>query len=502
MSVRVLLSSTITVLLFWLGGCGSGTVPAADAGTDADTDTDADSDSDVDADSDSDSDCDWSTEFEAFFAQDRVVQIAIDFDDPNAWDEMVAAMSTELYWPATITVDGESISQVGVRLKGNSSLMMSGVDNTKSLKLDFEEVVPDQTFHCLDKLSLNNATKDPSMIRERLGYDLARELGVPAVRTAHAELTVDGALQGVFTMVQQVDHRFLKDFYGTEDGADDGNLYKLYSNYDFSFLGDDTTPADYGDAAAETGLVLETNEGDPAMNTYADVTELTKALAAAIADPSPENRAALESVMDVDSFLRLEAWHVAIANLDSPYTMEHNLYVYHNPITGLFEAVPWDVNEAFGSFQCQGGGPGDPPPAGDVYTVDLTQPCGADAPLTRLVTAIPEYEDRYCGILNELVDVNDINGGGIYNIDGMDARIAALRDLLAEARQRMDDEGTLTQPPGNYTYEDFLTNQGHSPQAPVGTGTIGPGPGAGPNLGYFDDLRLDSVIDQIAALCG
>jgi hypothetical protein len=65
----------------------------------------------------------------------------------------------------------------------------------------------------------------------------------------------------------------------------------------------------------------------------------------------------------------------------------------------------------------------------------------------------------------------------------------------------MDDEGTLTQPPGNYTYADFLTNQGHTSVAPTGTGTIGPGPGAGPNLGYFDDLRLDSLVDQINALC-
>jgi hypothetical protein len=340
------------------------------------------------------------------------------------------------------------------------------------------------------------------MIRERLGYDLARELGVPAVRTAHAELTVDGELHGVFTMVQQVDHRFLKDSYGTADGADDGNLYKLYSDYDFSFLGDDTTPAQYGDDAAETGLVLKTNEDDPAMNTYADVTELTKALAAALEDPSAENRAALEAVMDVDSFLRLQAWHVAISNLDSPYTMEHNLYVYHNPVTDLFEAVPWDVNEAFGSFSCQGGGPGDPPSPDAVFTVDLAQPCDADVPLTRLVTAIPEYRALYCDVLNEFVDVTDIDGGGIYNVEGMDSRIAALRELLDEARQRMDDEGALTQPPGNYSYEDFLTNQGHTSVPPTGTGSTGPGPGAGPNLGYFDDLRLDSMIDQIAALCG
>jgi spore coat protein CotH len=485
------LFAAMAAISLWLGGCSSEKPYSADAGTDADTDTDTDADTD----------CDWAAAFDEFFAQDRVLEIAIDFDDPNAWSQMLVDMSNDTYWPATVTIDGEAMTQVGVRFKGNSSLQMSGDDNTKSLKLDFEQYVPDQAFHCVSKLSLNNATKDPSMIRERLGYDLARELGITAPRTAHAEVTVDGALHGVFTVVQQVDHAFLKGAYGTADGADDGNLYKLYSDYDFSFLGDDATAADYGDATAETGLVLKTNEDDPAMNTYADVTALTKALDAVLVDPSAGNRAALEALMDVDSFLRLLAWHVVISNLDSPYSMTHNLYVYHNPITDLFEAIPWDVNEAFGSFQCMGGGPSDPP-TDDVYTVDLLAPCGAQMPLNRLASAVPEYQALYCGILNELVDVADVQSGGIYNVGGMDARIATLRDLLAEARQRMDDEGTVTQPPGNYTYDDFLTNQGHTSVAPTGTGSTGPGPGAGPNLGYFDDLRLDSLIDQIAALCG
>jgi len=237
------------------------------------------------------------------------------------------------------------------------------------------------------------------------------------------------------------------------------------------------------------------------MNSYADVTELTRALADALADPSAENRAALEAVMDVYSFLRLQAWHVIIANLDSPYSMNHNLYVYHNPLTDLFEAIPWDVNEAFGSFQCMGGGPGDPPSSADVFTVDLLAPCGAEMTLNRLSYEVPEYQALYCGILDEIVDTGDVAAGGLYNVAGEDAEIAALHALLAEARQRMDDEGTLTQPPGEYSYADYVTNQGHTSVPPTGSGTTGPGPGAGPNLGYFNDQRLASLAEQIAALC-
>lgn len=478
--------------------CSDSGSSGGDADTDSDTDVDSDSDSDTDSDTDgdSDSDCDWSTVFEDFFPDDRVVEISIDFDDPGAWDEMLANKMAKEYRSATITIDGESMTQVGVRFKGNSSLQMSEDDNTKSLKVHFEEYVDGQRFDCVDRFSLNNATKDPSMMRESLGYELARELGVVAPRTAFAEVTVDGQLHGVFTMVQQVDRRFLKENYGTADGADDGNLYKLYSDYDFGFLGDDATPDDYGDAVVETGLVLKTNEDALEMNDFSDVTAWTGAMASALADPSAENLAALEAVMDVDSYLRYQAWTLVIANLDAYYSMHHNLYVYHNPATDLFETIPWDVNEAFGSFACQGTGPPGPG-SEDVYDVDLLRPCDAEEILNRLSYEVPEYLARYCGFLHEMVDVADIEGGQLYSVDDQDGRIAALHGLIGEARQRMDDEGVLTQPPGNYTYDEYVSNQGHT----ASSSSTGPGMESGPNLGYFNDERLTNLVGLIAQTC-
>lgn len=470
--------------------CNGTTSSSADGGTDSSTDTDSDTDSDVE--------CDWGAEFADFFARDHVVQISIDFDDAGSWTQMALEKDTEVYYRATITIDGESMSDVGVRVKGNSSLQMSGPTNTKSLKIHFEEYVDGQRFHCVDRFSLNNATKDPSMMREVLAYDLARDCGLIASRTSFAELTVDGALHGVFTMVQQVDHRFLKDNYGTEDSADDGNLYKLYSDYDFSYLGSSAGPDSYGDSDAETGLVLKTNEDDETMNTFEDITLLTKAIHDVLNDPNETNRAALEEVMDIDSYLSFQAWTLVISNLDAYYSMKHNLYIYHNPVTDKFETIPWDNNEAYGSFPCMGGGPSDPPDE-DVFSVDLLRPCGAEAPLNRLSYEVPEYNQRYCEFLENMVDVNNTSSGGLYNVDDQDARMVEFHALIGEARQHMDSDGTLTQPPGDYTYADYLTNQGHT-STPIDGGG-GPGPAAGPNLGYFNDTRLTNLIGLISLAC-
>ncbi len=444
--------------------------------------------------------CDWQAAFESFFAQDHVVDFRIDFDDPSAWQQMLANKMAKEFHSATVTIDGEAMSQVGVRFKGNSSLNMSQDNNTKSFKVHFEQYVDGQRFGCVDRVSLNNNTKDPSMMRERLAYQLAGELGVVAPHTAYAEVTVDGALHGVFTMVQQVDHRFLKERYGTENHADDGNLYKLYSNYDFGFLGWGATPDDYGDSVAETGLVLKTNEDDPSMNDFSDVTELVAAIDAVLAQPSADNRAALEQVFDIDSYLRYQAWTLAISNLDVYYGMQHNLYVYHSPQSGKFETLPWDLNEAFGSFACRGGGPGGPPPDEDVYTVDLMTPCGDELPLNRLSYEVPEYRSQLCEILLAFVDTDNVASGGLYNVNGQDSRIAALHALVGEARLRMDEQAVLSQPPGDYNYDDYLTGQSQSSQSPGGGGP--PGPGSGPNLGYFNNLRLDNLPGLIDEVCG
>jgi hypothetical protein len=173
-------------------------------------------------------------------------------------------------------------------------------------------------------------------------------------------------------------------------------------------------------------------------------------------------------------------------------------------VTGRFETIPWDVNEAFGAFPCMTGppGPDDPPDDNDedVYTVDLQIPCGADEVLNKLSYVVPEYEARYCEFLHELIDVDDTSGGSLYNIDDQDSRIAELHALIGEARQRMDDEGVLSQPPGEYTYEDYVTNQSHqvSSDQPPGPGD----PGPGPNLGFFNDERLFNLASQIVDLCG
>ena len=65
---------------------------------------------------------------------------------------------------------------------------------------------------------------DPAKAREALAFAVFRAAGVPAPRTAFAEVTLtvpgkyDKEYLGLFTVVENVDKRFLADRFGTDKG--------------------------------------------------------------------------------------------------------------------------------------------------------------------------------------------------------------------------------------------------------------------------------------------
>ena len=74
-------------------------------------------------------------------------------------------------------------------------------------------------------VNLKSMYNDPSQMREALAWRLFRRAGVPAARHTYAKLAFDATYYGLFSVIEQVDKRFLKDHFGDNDR---GNLYKAY----------------------------------------------------------------------------------------------------------------------------------------------------------------------------------------------------------------------------------------------------------------------------------
>ena len=99
-----------------------------------------------------------------------------------------------IYFPATVSIDGERLDGVGVRKKG---LIGSMSTERPSLKVKFSEYDDDQRYAGLERLTLNNCRL--LLIKQCLGYRLFAAAGVPAPRCGFAHVVVNGEDLGVST---------------------------------------------------------------------------------------------------------------------------------------------------------------------------------------------------------------------------------------------------------------------------------------------------------------
>jgi len=95
--------------------------------------------------------------------------------------------------------------------------------NKLSLKVKFNtDDYPERKFFGLKKLLFHSMNNDYSLLRERLGYWIFREMGVMGPRSVHAIVKINGEVSGLYALVEEVDGRFTRTNF--ENG--EGNLYK------------------------------------------------------------------------------------------------------------------------------------------------------------------------------------------------------------------------------------------------------------------------------------
>jgi hypothetical protein len=312
------------------------------------------------------------------FDATRVVEVRVELE-PSAWQAILRDPRAEAWQPADLVFDGRRVDDVMIRTKGNSSLnaVASSGSHRFPFKIDLDRQVEGQSLGGHKKLNFSNGMGDPSMMREHLAYALYAKAGVRASRTAFVDLWVGGEHLGLYTMVEQVDGRFLDDGFP----HDDGDLYKPESpSGSLEWRGEDI--------GAYGGLELKRNEET---STHAAFLALVAAL-------DRGDRAALESTLDVEAVLRYLAVTALLSNLDSYVGSGHNYYLYE--ADGRFRVIPWDLNEAFGNFRCGCDRAG-------IIALEIDEPtCGPvrTRPLVARLLAEAELRERYHAVLAELID--------------------------------------------------------------------------------------------------
>ena len=272
-----------------------------------------------------------------FFDGDAVHEIRLTFESPNWYEKLRVNFEGQAdpeYAETTLAWrDGKTLERAGVRFKGNSSYR-SYPGQKKSFKIKTNAFVKGQRIDGLDTINLNNSFKDPSYLREKLYYELARASGLAAPRTNYAALYVNDEYWGLYFLTEDVDGQFLGHHIGEKE---DGNLYKGEPRGTLQWRGPDVRffKQEYEKANHEK------------QDDWSDLIEFVSAL-----NNSPREgvRERLEALMDVESAVSLVALDMALANLDSYVGSGHNYYLYRRDSDRRFQFVPWDPNEAFGNF--------------------------------------------------------------------------------------------------------------------------------------------------------
>lgn len=293
-----------------------------------------------------------------------------------------------IFVPADVYYEGTQWYRVGIRFKGNSSLQSSWQQGILKLsfKMDFDEFEDDypqiknQRFFGFKKFSLKNNFDDRSQLREKVAADVFAKAGLAVSHTAFYTLYVDHGngpeYFGLYTLVEEVDGEVLD----TQFTSDDGNLYKPEDG------GANFVEGSFGEEYFEK----KTNEDE---DDWSDIQALFTALHDDTVSTDPASwRENLESVFDVDGFLKYLAVNGIMQNWDTYGRMTHNYYLYNNPETSILTWIPWDNNEALQTGK-QGG----------ALALDFANMDANSWPLIEKLYADDVYKARYDALLAEVI---------------------------------------------------------------------------------------------------
>lgn len=287
-----------------------------------------------------------------FFSLDAVNSISITVDDGDLQELLdTYDTSNDKEWAtATVTINGETFTDVGLRLKGNSSLRSvsteEGLENPQDLPwlIRLDKYVDGQTYEGRSDFvvrSNNTATS----LNEAVALEVLSLADVPSVTSGFSRVSVNGGQETLRLVVDLPDD----DAWVTDSLIDTGVLYKANSDGDYSYRGDNGE--DYTEAFDIKSITSGLSEQDG----YSPLIEFLD-----VVNNSDDDQFAtqLAEYLDVEEFARYLAVQDLVANTDDIDGPGNNSYLYYNDATGQMTVVAWDQNLSFGGMGMGGFGGG------------------------------------------------------------------------------------------------------------------------------------------------
>ena len=291
------------------------------------------------------------------FDSTLVHEITVDFDEDD-YAAIIAAYEddgSKEWLTATVTIDGTVIENVGLRLKGNSSLRgiagqsgdgaaSSEDPSTIPWLIRLDKYVDGQTYQGRSELIVRGNNSETAL-NEAVALELIGLAGLATQEATSVRFSVNGGDETLRLVIESPDDELWSDaVFG-----DAGITYEAETEGDYSYRGE--TAEDYADAFTQQTDEDETNL-QPVIDLLAFVDSASDA----------EFEASLGDYLDVDAFATYLAIESLLDNFDDIDGPGNNSYLRWDSTTGLITVVAWDHNLALG---VSGGGGMGGMPGGD-----------------------------------------------------------------------------------------------------------------------------------------
>ncbi len=396
---------------------------------------------------------------QSFYDITSVQTIKVYFAQSN-WDQLMdnAYATTGDYIMAdSVTLNGVKYDSVGVKYKGNSTYNANQIKNPWHIELD---TYKDQNYQGYKDFKLANVSKDPSFLRDVLGYQVLRQY-MDAPLANYANLYVNGTLIGLYSNTEAITKAFVNDRFGSKTNtffscsppAGASPTSGAYPN--LVYLGQDSSL--YYDA-----YEIKSDAG------WKDLINLC--------DTLKNYTSTIESVLDVDRAIWMLAFDNAIVNLDSYIgQFSQNYYLYKDDYK-RFLSVVWDLNESFGTFSGTGT-TNLTTTASKQQMSHLLHSTDANWPLVSKLLSVPAYKRMYLAHLKTIMEENFTNNGTYYTM------AVNLRSTI--------DASVQADPNKFYTYAQYNSNLTTDI-----TGGPGPGGGSVPGITNLMNGRYNYLMSQ------
>ncbi len=278
-------------------------------------------------------------------------------------------------------VDGNIVDSVGFKRKGNISGYSN--PNKEGVKIKTNKYVAGKEYDGIKEFTLHMNFQDPTMMREKLTYDICAEMGLFSLRTAFAKVFINNDYWGLYTLVEGKDEMYKQVFENRDMDAIESLDFG-----DMCFLS--TNPTDYDYDNNSSGFPyykFENGDASTAWPRFATMIDRANNTA------DDQYLDTVSTYLNIEDFFRYQAINVYLMNMDSYIDFKGNQIYVYDTIAKLWQVTPWDFNASFGLWNTNNYQPA---------TYSMIPSAISNGCITSKLNSIPQLRTYYLDAMCEL----------------------------------------------------------------------------------------------------